>query len=123
LLETLQKLLPWLSELPIAGKVPLTVVVVAVAGFVIGVMWSPPIQSLSADRVRDLLFELSDIQSNKARWEEIEPLAERAKAILSPKFPEQAAEIDRAQHTYASVDPVGRVLRTQLQIVYDKLKK
>ena len=127
MIEALQKLMPWLPSLPIAAKIPLTVVIFASAAFLIGVMWSPTIPvtaQVSPQKIQDMLYELAKIQANwDARWEEVEPLTERARATIKESFPEQAAEIEKAQKTYARVTDISRTLETQLQLVKDRLDR
>ena len=127
MIETLQKLLQWLPTLPAEAKIPITIAIVCLAAFFIVMLWYPSpsnIPKVSPQQIRNMLTEIDEIQQNwNSRWQEVEPLAERARVHIEKMFPEQAANIERAQKTYTNVSDVAKVLKTQLQIVNDHLQK
>lgn len=126
MIDSLYKFLPWASSLPLAAKIPLSIIIVMIAAFLISGIWfSPPQDSnnVSEDEINNLLFQLVEIQLNyDARWREVEPLARRTIALISEQYPTQALEIQRAQETYPSVNDIVPVLKTQLQVVKDELR-
>jgi predicted PurR-regulated permease PerM len=125
--ETLQKLLQWLPTLPAEAKIPITISIVCLAAFFIVMLWYPSpsnIPKVSPQQIRKMLNEIDNIQQDwNSRWQEVEPLAERARVYIGKRFPEQAANIESAQKTYTNVSDVAKVLKTQLQIVNDHLQK
>ncbi len=126
MIETLQKLLQWLPTLPVGAKIPITIAIVCLAAFFIVMLWSPSptnIPKVSPQQIGNMLVEIDEIQKNwNSRWQDVEPLAERARAYIGKTFPGQAENIENAQKTSINVSDVAKVLKTQLQIVNDHLQ-
>jgi len=125
MIDAIQRLLPFLPTLPFWAKIALSVAFAAIFFCAIAIMWSKPtptLEKVPLQEVDNLLIELSDIRARYPdRAEEIEPLADRAVALIGAGFPDQAATIQDAKENSKDLLEVARTVKTQLQIVKAKL--
>lgn len=121
--ENFKKLFEWLPTLPIEAKIPITLAIISLAVFFIVMLWLPCPSEVSAQKIEAMLREIDDIEQNwESQWQEVEPLAKRAKSYIRKCFPEQESKINDAL-ACTNVSDVAKVLKAQLQIVNDHLKK
>lgn len=119
----IKKLIEWLQTIPLAANIALIIALIALITALFVIVLSPCPSEVSVQKIENYLSEIDDIEQNwGSRWQDIEPLAERAKSYIDKCFPEQASKIADAL-AGTDANEVARELQSQLQVVHDNLSK
>lgn len=116
MIESLQKIVPWLPTLPITVKLALTVLVLAFALLSSAVIWTSTMSD-KVERFRNELSEIQATQSSNTRDIQIENLSERVVAVIETKYPKQAQVILDAKKQAVSTSELAKTVDLQLSII------